>query len=74
MNVYKEFTKHVIKRRKEKGVSQIQIARMIGVTQSTMSRIENGEVQPLFHNAIALSKVLAIDLNTLKQFVRTSEK
>ncbi len=48
-----------------KGISQQSLADKIGVDRSTISRIENGEIETTIDNAIKLAKVLNVDLNEL---------
>lgn len=51
--------------RNEKKISQQNLADEIGVDRSTVSRIENGEIETTVDNAIKLANVLNISLNDL---------
>lgn len=48
-----------------KGISQQSLADKIGVDRSTISRIENGEIETTIDNAIKLAKVFNVNLNEL---------
>jgi DNA-binding transcriptional regulator YiaG len=43
------------------GLSQADIARAIGVRQSTVARWESGDIHPRGHHAVALLEVLEVD-------------
>lgn len=54
--------KHI---RKDKKISQQDLADKIGVDRSTISRIENGEIETTIDNAIKIADTLNISLNDL---------
>lgn len=48
-------------RRKELGLTQVQLARLCGITQSSLSDLENGEsIMPKSETLMRLSKALAV--------------
>ena len=51
--------------RNEKNISQQSLADEIGVDRSTVSRIENGEIETTIDNAIKIANYLKIPLNDL---------
>lgn len=51
--------------RSEKNISQQNLADEIGVDRSTVSRIENGEIETTVDNAIKIADVLNVSLNDL---------
>lgn len=58
MNRVKDF-------RKEKGLSQLELARSIGVSRQTINMIENNKYNPTLELCLNLAKVLNTDLNSL---------
>ena len=51
--------------RKVKKISQQDLANKIGVDRSTISRIENGEIETTIDNALKLAEMLHVPLNDL---------
>lgn len=51
--------------RTTKGISQQELADKIGIDRSTVSRIENKEIETTLENAIKISEVLNIPLHDL---------
>ena len=49
MNIFKKITNPLEKRRIECGYSQMEMSKLIGITQSQYSRIEKGETKPNKH-------------------------
>ena len=58
MNRVKEF-------RKEKQMSQLELAKSIGVSRQTINMIENNKYNPTLELCINLAKTLDTDLNAL---------
>lgn len=58
MNRVKDF-------RKEKGLSQLALAKAIGVARQTINLIENDKYNPSLDLCIKLAETLDTDLNTL---------
>lgn len=58
MNRVKEF-------RKQKGLSQLLLAREIGVARQTINMIENDKYNPTLDLCLRLAWALETDLNTL---------
>lgn len=46
--------------RKERGVSQRELARALGVSQSTLSRIERGERRVSVDRLVAIARALGV--------------
>ena len=57
--------KHIAECRKEKGMTQSQLAEKLGVTNKTVSRWENGNYMPDLSLLVPLSSVLEISLDEL---------
>lgn len=55
------FNKNVKYLRSIKGISQQVLADKVGLDRTTISRIENGEIETTIDNAINISNVLGID-------------
>lgn len=47
------------------GISQLALAKKIGVSRQTINMIENGRYNPSLNLCINLAKVLGTDLNSL---------
>lgn len=48
-----------------KGFSQQELADKIGIDRSTISRIENGEIETTIDNAIKIAKILSVGVSDL---------
>ncbi|WP_044565140.1 helix-turn-helix transcriptional regulator [Anaerococcus provencensis] len=58
------------KLRKEKGINQTDLGRMVGVSRQTISLIERGDYNPSVMVALSLAKVFAVsveDIFTLEE-------
>jgi len=53
------------KYRKQKGLSQTQLAKLIGVAQSTIAMIETGKIMPSLRTALRLSRILGVPVEEL---------
>lgn len=61
-----EFLNNNIKHlRTEKGISQQKLADKVGVDRSTISRIENNEIETTIDNALKIANVLDVDISDL---------
>ena len=58
MNRVKEF-------RKELGISQLELAKDIGVSRQTINMIENDKYNPTLELCLNLARILQTDLNSL---------
>jgi transcriptional regulator with XRE-family HTH domain len=58
--------------RRQAGISQVQLARMIGVDQSAVSRIERGQRSVTVDRLVAISKVLGVEPSLLLHSNRAS--
>ncbi|HKG97531.1 MAG TPA: helix-turn-helix transcriptional regulator [Pyrinomonadaceae bacterium] len=56
--------------RREKNVSQIELAAMVGLYSSTLSRYEHGRHEPLLSTAVAIADALGC---TVDDLVRLAE-
>lgn len=54
--------------RKVVGLSQVELATALGVTQSTVSRWESGEAAPTVENQLAIARALKTDARLLFAF------
>lgn len=59
------WNEEIKKLRKQKGLSQTQLAKLLGRSQKLVSKWENGETVPRGANAVALSSLMGIDLALL---------
>lgn len=55
----------IIEARKALGLTQEQLAKMVGVTQGTIAQWENGMTHPAFDKLHRLSRVLGITVDDL---------
>ncbi|QXE02421.1 helix-turn-helix transcriptional regulator [Terribacillus sp. DMT04] len=51
--------------RKQQGLTQIELARKVGVARQTINLIENGKYNPSLSLCISLARELETDLNAL---------
>lgn len=66
MNNEKVLSKFIIQKRKEKGYSQRKLAAISGLSNTTISRIENGEIDnPEIETLIKIAETLKIDKDVL---------
>ena len=56
---------HVRKFRKNMGLSQLELAKSIGVSRQTINMIENNKYNPTLERCLNLAKALDTDLNSL---------
>lgn len=56
---------HVKEFRKNMGLSQLELAKSIGVSRQTINMIENNKYNPTLELCLNLAKVLNTDLNSL---------
>ncbi len=54
------FGSNVARLRKQRGMTQIELAKEIGVNKQTISNIEKGESYPTFNNLEKISKALKV--------------
>ena len=62
MNIFKNITNPLERRRIQYGFSQLEISKLLGITQSQYSRIEKGDTDPNKHLK-KLSKIFDCDPN-----------
>ena len=53
-----ELKNNIVEFRKEKNISQTQLAELIGVSRNAISSIERGEYEPTAYNELKICKVL----------------
>ena len=53
--------------RTKQGLTQIELAEKTGLTERTIQRIENNEVEPSKHSLKKMGEVLGHNLNELKR-------
>ena len=59
------FSTELRKRRREKNISQSELGRVIGVTQSIVSSYESGVYRPTFECLLRISKALECSVDDL---------
>ncbi len=57
--------KNLRKARKAKGITQVELAKLINVTQATYSEYENGKCKPSFDTVIRLCDILGCSADFL---------
>lgn len=55
--------------RNAKGLSQSELARLVGVSRNTISSIERCEYIPTLKTAFKLAKILNVDINVLFKYI-----
>ena len=68
-----EFGNRLAKLRKEKGLTQEELAEKVGVSRQTLGKWESGEVSPETENIVALAKALEISTDELLGNVEEAE-
>lgn len=63
MNSQHEVITKIIKKRKEKGISQQKLADLISVPQSTIARIEAEIVSPRLETIVLIANVLGLNID-----------
>ncbi|AQW21389.1 transcriptional regulator [Lentilactobacillus curieae] len=51
--------------RKQRGISQLELAKRVGIARQTINLIENDKYNPSLRLCIEIAKELGTDLNTL---------
>ena len=59
--------------RKKQGLTQAELADMIGIGMNSLARYERGEVQPSVEIGMAIAKALHVDLIELFEGVKSNE-
>lgn len=65
ISLEREFIQNLIKERKEKGITQEELARITGLTQQTISIIERGKRKPTLLNLILYTNGIGLNLNNI---------
>ncbi len=55
-------------RRKDKGISQVEVADLLNVSQSTYSKYENGEIEPDISTLKKLAELFQTTIDDLVEF------
>ena len=61
-----KFGKRLMELRQEKGISQKQLAEVLGVFQQSINRWENGKIKPGMDNIIALAEYFNVTVELAK--------
>lgn len=61
----KKVAKNVKRYRKERGLSQLEMATLLGLTESFVSKLEQGRTAPSFPTLDKLAKILKISTSQL---------
>ena len=59
------FYKNLARLRKERALTQTELAKSTGLTQRVLSSYENNKTQPTIENAISIAKALKVNLDEL---------
>lgn len=60
--------------RKEKGLTQVELANMVNKDQQSIQRLEMGNINPSFYYLYEIAEGLEIDLKELMNFPNESKK
>ena len=61
-NTRKDFGKQILALRKQKNISQDQLAELAGITRNNLSRIENGKYSPGLDILLRIADALKTEL------------
>lgn len=67
MTTPSSFALELATRRKQRGISQLEVAVQLGVTPTTVSRWENGHTLPHSHWLVRLASILDVDRRDLRR-------
>lgn len=56
---------HVKRAREQKGISQIELAKQVGISRNSISSIETGQFTPTIGNALKIAKALNLRVEDL---------
>ena len=70
MTINKQIGKRIQYLRKQKGVSQLDLALDAGVNRNYLSDLERGERNPSLKVLVRIAEALGVDLSTLVQGVK----
>lgn len=70
MSIFGERLKMI---REERGMTLLDLAKILETTKSTLSRYENGKIDPNLDSAITIAKALHVSLDWLAGFEDESE-
>ena len=68
------FSKRLAELRKERGLTQTELAKLINVTQPTVANYERGKIVPFKNTQLQLAKVLRVSVNELMRDDERSEE
>ena len=68
------FSQFLWEQREERGLTQEQFARLLGITRTTLSYLETGRTHPTLGTLRKISRALGVDLDTLEDLATTSPK
>lgn len=60
--------------RKEAGLNQADLGKLVGVSRQTISLIERGDYNPSVTVALTIVKVLGVDINEIFRLEESDEK
>ena len=70
----KEFGGRLRELRTRRGLSQTELARLVGVTPSTISQVESNLIYPSLPALLRIAEVLGVELNSFLQETRSSRR
>lgn len=56
--------KKIVKARKEQGMSQEEVAKIVGISRSFYTHIERGKRNPRYETLVKISTLLKLDINS----------
>lgn len=60
--------------RKEAGLNQADLGKLVGVSRQTISLIERGDYNPSVTVALTIAKVLGVDINEIFRLEESDDK
>lgn len=60
--------------RKEAGLNQADLGKLVGVSRQTISLIERGDYNPSVTVSLTIAKVLGVDINEIFRLEESDEK
>lgn len=70
----KNFNVKIKDARKNKGISQLELAKILGTDQRIVSRYETGKVTPSLDRLVQLAQILDVSLDDLVEFKKIQNK
>lgn len=67
--IYKKLGKHIKEERTWRGITQVQLAKRIGISRPSLANIEVGRQRVFIHQFRKIEKGLGLEKNSLLSFI-----